>query len=900
MHNTDCNGTGAAAGDAGNGPAGGREHPPGKAMYEDVPNEKRWRGFAKREVVTLVLQCMAELGYHNSVKALEEESGFLLEDPSVAVLHEAVLQGNWTDVYVHLKALPLRPQVRKACWFLAMEQKYFETLTSANEEEAIRCLREDLQPAVFDTSTSRRLQACSALLMHADPAGMLENLSVLSDTLRSNLWMRLKHLLPPTLSPPSSRLAVLLAYALQHQTLMCLFHNTNTPLESYSLLQDHHCHHYDPFSLSLPLARPQRPAPAGASAESQLGMQMDGEAATLEHSLMHHPSAAQAEGCHSQLSQEPRSRHGVSRQGEETLPNEGFTAGHLDASQQDAGADRSEVVSSSGARGYGQDGCDAAAFPGTAPWRTAAEGNISGRCLGSEASEFTPGPICGRNSLPVHLEQSLETHTDEVWVVVASPVTGRFFASGSKDRSVAVWSVQGKDPRRSCRLKPHSPGEGGGRGTRRAQPTLQQEGAGMEEATYRRPCARSRTSRRRASDSRVLPPYSSSETEDQNSRERNGGRRDETRPVIGSSMREAAVGSCFAQDDAETETACVMLWQAYAHEDAVAYIAWSPDETLLASGGQDGSVCVWDREQGRAPLARINAHAQAVTAVGWLRDGSSFVSGGNDKTVAICSLVHGDGASGERGWRITCDFTWDLRCRVQDLVVLRDGFTVVCVTQDKHLRLLDTKTRVEVLSFPFTEVIYSVCASALSNQILINFADARPVIRLWDIDEHRSVQRYRGHKQGCYVIRSTFGGVNEAFVVSGSEDSQVYIWHRFYGSLLYVLSGHASTVNAVAWPHLNGGLWMISASDDHVILFWHVRRQNRPLRVTGAESFVITGVNGGNRDERPCLQSSSTPDDGRPSIDRANRGSRNVAGASVAPGITERGGTTDDMDTSAD
>ncbi|KYK70972.1 WD domain, G-beta repeat-containing protein [Toxoplasma gondii TgCatPRC2] len=886
MHTTTCNGTAASAGDPRNGHAGAQEDS-SEATYDDVQNEKRWRGFSRREVVTLILQCMAELGYRNSVKALEEESGFLLEDPSVAVLHEAVLQGNWTDVYVHLKALPLRPQVRKACWFLAMEQKYFETLANSREEEVIRCLRDDLQPAVFDSSTSRRLQACSALLMHADPGGVLENMSVLSDTLRSNLWMRLKHLLPPTVSPPSSRLAVLLAYALQHQTLMCLFHNTNTPLESYSLLHDHHCHHYDPCSLSLPLSRPERlPAP-GTSTESQLGMQVDGDAATLEHGVTHHASAVDAEG-RRLLCQETGSRGGeCATLGGEAIASEAFTAGTAEAALPSAGTERPETRPSV-ARGYEEEVWDTDALAGCVPWRTSVDTSSGGRCLGSAASTFTPGPVCGRNSLPVHLDQSLETHTDEVWVVVASPVTATFFASGSKDRSVAVWSVQAKDLRRSHRARsPVLGGEGGGRDAEDAKLSLSQK-TETEKASCHRPYARSTTSHLRPPDSRQ-PRLYSLQTADPSSRERNSEGRDATRPNV--------VASRFDQEEAETEVACVMLWQAYGHEDAVAYIAWSPDETLLASGGQDGSVCVWNREQGRTPLARINAHAQAVTAVGWLRNGNSFVSGGSDKTVAMCSLVHGDGASGERGWRITCDFTWDLRCRVQDLVVLRDGCTVVCVTQDKQLRLLDTKNRVEILSIPFTEVIYSVCASALSNQILINFADARPVIRLWDTDEHRSVQRYRGHKQGCYVIRSTFGGVNEAFVVSGSEDSQVYIWHRFYGSLLYVLSGHASTVNAVAWPYLSGGLWMISASDDHVILFWHVRRQNRPSRLKEDENVVDVGLNGGNEQKR---SQSLGRGDGGCSVGEAYPGSRNDREASFTTGVTERGGATEDMDTSAD
>lgn len=88
----------------------------------------------------------------NSVRALEEESGILLESPAITLLHEAVLEGNWDEVYIHLANLPLRPNVRRACWFLAMEQKYFECLVTGDEEEAIRCLRGKANPYLHTRS----------------------------------------------------------------------------------------------------------------------------------------------------------------------------------------------------------------------------------------------------------------------------------------------------------------------------------------------------------------------------------------------------------------------------------------------------------------------------------------------------------------------------------------------------------------------------------------------------------------------------------------------------------------------------------------------------------------------------------------------------------------------------
>ena len=73
--------------------------------------------------------------------------------------------------------------------------------------------------------------------------------------------------------------------------------------------------------------------------------------------------------------------------------------------------------------------------------------------------------------------------------------------------------------------------------------------------------------------------------------------------------------------------------------------------------------------------------------------------------------------------------------------------------------------------------------------------------------------------------RRTFCGFRE-------RSCQIYIWHRYLGSLLEVLSGHASTVNAVGWPVLlgrTGSSLLVSASDDHTVRLWGTEAQLQAL-----------------------------------------------------------------------
>jgi hypothetical protein len=72
---------------------------------------------------------------------------------------------------------------------------------------------------------------------------------------------------------------------------------------------------------------------------------------------------------------------------------------------------------------------------------------------------------------------------------------------------------------------------------------------------------------------------------------------------------------------------------------------------------------------------------------------------------------------------------------------------------------------------------------------------------------------------GRYIIRSTMGGAGCGFVASGSENGNVYIWHRESGELLNVLKGHSGTVNTVAWNPRDHYM-LASAADDHTIRIW--------------------------------------------------------------------------------
>lgn len=90
----------------------------------------------------------------------------------------------------------------------------------------------------------------------------------------------------------------------------------------------------------------------------------------------------------------------------------------------------------------------------------------------------------------------------------------------------------------------------------------------------------------------------------------------------------------------------------------------------------------------------------------------------------------------------------------------------------------------------------------------------------------KPLQTYRGlrKKLGRFVVRSCLGGFRDAFVLSGSEESKVYVWHRDTGEMLAELEGHAGCVNSVSWNPVRHHMFA-SASDDRSVHVWSVSDQ---------------------------------------------------------------------------
>lgn len=148
---------------------------------------------------------------------------------------------------------------------------------------------------------------------------------------------------------------------------------------------------------------------------------------------------------------------------------------------------------------------------------------------------------------------------------------------------------------------------------------------------------------------------------------------------------------------------------------------------------------------------------EPVSSCVWAPDGQTFVTGSLYKEKNLCQ------------WDLDGNlvYDWGRSHRVQDLAVSPDGNRMVAMDNANHLHVYNFVTRELEYEMDLKVKLSSVSISQDSRYILVSKTDGEA--RMIDIETHEPTKNFVGQKGGEFVIRSTFGGANESFVVSGSE-----------------------------------------------------------------------------------------------------------------------------------
>ena len=206
------------------------------------------------------------------------------------------------------------------------------------------------------------------------------------------------------------------------------------------------------------------------------------------------------------------------------------------------------------------------------------------------------------------------------------------------------------------------------------------------------------------------------------------------------------------------------ILQGYPKDGLNVKFAFSADSNMLATGGEDGLVHVWDLTESKKIRHRftVKGHNQGLRMLAFSPDGKMLASGGNGKTLCLWRVADGTllfTSTAHKSWVTAVAFSADSK-------ILASGgnelfFWHPVTGTQLHANRRELTARVSTLVF-----------SPDGNTLVVGNWDG--VLELWDVRTGGLLSTHTGHTRWANVLK--FSPDGRALVSSSFWDGTILLW----------------------------------------------------------------------------------------------------------------------------
>ena len=256
---------------------------------------------------------------------------------------------------------------------------------------------------------------------------------------------------------------------------------------------------------------------------------------------------------------------------------------------------------------------------------------------------------------------------------------------------------------------------------------------------------------------------------------------------------------------------------------AIWAIAFAPDQNVLATGGEDRSILLWDLQQ-RQVIRSLNSTGQTVRSLQFSQDQRELYAF-EDKLIRTWDL---------QSYQPRRQFHSGL---LGTLALSPGGKPVFAgnATSGMGLLGLEAFDRLALVPPSPDEVVCAVSPE----QTLLAMGRKQGAIRLWDIVGKKVKTIFTGHQGPVTALTFSPDGRRLA---SGGQDGQIKLWDASAGLPSTTLDGHAGAVWGLAFAP--DGRSLVSGSADQTVKLWQAASGQELARVSlpaGVQSLAWSG-----------------------------------------------------------